>query len=86
MLLKGKNHEAYNLGSDQALSMKELAYKIASFVEDTTVTIQNCSNENIKKNRYIPSIKKAYDQLGLSPSVSLDESINKMIGFYKELK
>lgn len=86
ILLLGKNLNAYNLGSEDAISIKDLAYKVASFVPGASVEIQNLTGHNIKKNRYVPSIKKARKDLGLELTVSLDQSIKKMIQFYKELK
>lgn len=86
MLLKGRNQQAYNLGSEEAISIKELAFKVAGFLNGTTVTIQNLNSENIKKNRYVPSTKKVFEEMGLRVSVTLDESIKRMISFYKGTK
>lgn len=81
ILSHGKNGEVYNVGSDREITMKELAHKIAQKVPGTQVVIQNTQGENIKRNRYIPSIEKARTKLKLEMSVNLDESIQKMIDF-----
>lgn len=78
-LIRGENREAYNVGSDQEISMKELANKIAEKVPGTQVIIQNAQNASGKRNRYIPSVEKARTKLGLKIKVNLDESIQKMI-------
>lgn len=86
LLLLGKNNEAYNLGSEEMISIKDLAQKVAGFVSGSRVEIQNLKIDNVKKNRYVPSTKKAQKEFGLKLTVSLDQSIKKMIRFYKELK
>ncbi len=84
ILLKGRNREVYNLGSDEAISIKELAYKVASQVEGATVNIENNTNVNVRKNRYVPSIEKAKSELGLKLRITLDQSIHKMINIYRK--
>ena len=82
ILLHGKKGEAYNVGSDQEISMKDLAYKISQKVPGSQVVIQN--TESCKtRNRYIPSVEKAKSELNLQIKINLDESIQKMIDFNK---
>lgn len=86
ILLRGKNQEIYNVGSDQEISMKELAHAIAESVPGTEVVVENSLTKNAKRNRYIPSIHKAQSELGLKINISLKESINRMIEFNRGLK
>lgn len=81
ILTRGENGEAYNVGSDQEITMKELSHKIAEKVPGTKVVIQNSESASSKRNRYIPSIEKAKTMLKLEIKVNLDESIQKMIDF-----
>jgi nucleoside-diphosphate-sugar epimerase len=76
ILLDGKNSTPYNVGSDEDLSIKELATKI--------IKILNLSNEIVIKSaptagkpveRYVPSIDLAKKDLGLKVYTSLDDSI-----------
>ncbi len=85
ILLKGKNKEAYNMGSDEAVSIKELASRVADLTQ-SKVAIQNQSGNNLKTNRYIPSIEKAKKELGLSLTMDLNTSIKNMIEFYRNSK
>ena len=78
ILIHGESGEAYNVGSDQAIAMKDLALKIAQKFSGASINIQN---ENGKSSRYVPSIKKAQTLLNLDLKVNLDESIQKMIDF-----
>lgn len=64
--------EIYNVGSDQAVSMGELAACVAE-VFGTTVDKPTCAEEKI--DRYIPSIEKAKRKLGLSIEVNLRNAI-----------
>jgi len=81
ILLRGDNQNIYNVGSDQIVTMKELAELIAREVPGTRVNIQNLQSTSGKRSRYIPSIKKAQDQLNLEIRTSLEESLKKMIQF-----
>lgn len=81
ILLHGESGEAYNVGSDNEISIKDLAQKIAEHVPGTKVHIQNGQNISSKRNKYIPSIEKAKTKLNLDIKINLDESIQKMIGF-----
>ncbi len=85
ILIRGDSGEAYNVGSDKEISMKELANKIAEKVQGTKVVIQN-QNVSTKRSRYIPSIKKAQTELKLELKINLDESIQKMIDFNRGLR
>lgn len=85
MLVNGKTSEAYNLGSDEAISIDELAKKIAGMT-DATVHIQNISEGSLKKNRYVPSIAKAQNELGLQLNIDLNHSLKKMIELYRKTK
>lgn len=78
-LLSDKVNEAYNLGSDEEISIKELANVVAELVPGTSVEIQNSQNLGLKTNRYVPSINKIKKELGVVQKVSLKQSILKML-------
>lgn len=83
ILTKGESGEVYNVGSDQEITMKDLAHKVASLVPETKVVIQNFASEKSRRNRYIPSIEKAKIKLNLKININLENSILKMIDFNK---
>ncbi len=85
ILLHGEKEQIYNVGSDVEISIKDLAYKVSSMVPGTKVDIQN-KNVSAKRNRYIPSIKKAQTSLNLKITTNLDKSIQKMIDFNRGQK
>jgi dTDP-glucose 4,6-dehydratase/UDP-glucose 4-epimerase len=81
LMLQGRNGEIYNVGSDQAISIRELA----EMVRDTlspgkpirVMGQHGHSVGNSVRNRYVPSISKARLELGLDASIALDEAIRR---------
>ncbi len=66
----------YNVGSDQAIPIGDLAKQLAKHYHLPAVAP---AISEAKIDRYIPSIKKAKDELGLLLKYSLAESINETI-------
>ncbi|MEI8672068.1 NAD(P)-dependent oxidoreductase [Vibrio sp. SA48] len=81
ILSSGHSHEVYNVGSSRAISIKELANKVA--LGRVKVCIFGV-DENI--NTYIPCVKKAKTTLGLSESFKIEELISKTKAFYQPIK
>lgn len=65
----------YNVGSEEAYSMGELAKKIGDYFQ---VDVDLNEIDYIKIDRYVPATKKAFDELGLNCS-SLNQAIHKTI-------
>lgn len=78
MLLNGRGGEAYNVGSEEAVSIAQLAHTVADVVEpQCQIHIAKKPDPTVSPARYIPSIQKASDELGLSIEVSLTDAIMK---------
>lgn len=76
MLLHGKVNTAYNLGSDEYIKIKDLAY----LIRDTLSPEKKVNFKNkIPSQRpwYVPEITRATSELGLEVKHSLKESIIK---------
>ena len=72
----GKAGEAYNVGSDNPITIKELAEVVRNTIApQKKVRIINQQNNNFKQNRYVPNIIKAKEQLKLKVIYSIEESI-----------
>lgn len=87
ILLKGKPGEAYNVGSEKEISLKELAKKIAEIYTELTgkkvdIIIKKQPEPGKIPERYVPSTEKAKKELGLKETVSLEEAIRKTLQFY----
>ena len=76
MLFKGKAGQAYNVGSDRAISVLELAHTVRDLIAPHThVTVLGAPNNASSRNRYIPCIAKARYELGLKVTISLEDAI-----------
>jgi nucleoside-diphosphate-sugar epimerase len=81
LLLRGEPGQAYNVGSDQEISIAELAGLVGRLLApDKPITIQREPDPNILRNRYLPCIEKAR-QLGLAPWTPLDLAIRQTAEF-----
>jgi dTDP-glucose 4,6-dehydratase len=76
LLRHGKAGEAYNVGSDRAISIADLAHLVRDLVSPgKPVRILGKPVEGVEQQRYVPDISKIGRDLGLHPSFSLEESI-----------
>jgi nucleoside-diphosphate-sugar epimerase len=75
-----------NVGSSEAITIKDLAYKIQNVLNVSKDVIIETSNVNHpeKSNFYIPNINRA-NKLGLIENISLQNSIIRTYDFYKKL-
>lgn len=73
----GKSGEAFNVGSDEEVSIRELAYLIRDVLSpNKEVVIEGLHRHSqAKRKRYVPNIEKIRDCHSLRPSFSLTESI-----------
>ena len=85
ILFRGKSGEAYNVGSENAVSIRDLAYEIsASFSHPPEVVIAKSSVSCRSAERYVPSIKKARESLGLDSWIKLKEALHRTIKWNHE--
>ena len=76
LLEHGAAGQAYNVGSDQALSIAELAHLVRDIVApNKKVHIHRATNESNGRNIYVPSIQKARNELALEVRVALVDAI-----------
>ena len=78
LLARGARGSAYNVGSDAAVGIADLARKVAALVPQAgPVTILGQPNAGAPRTRYVPSIDKACRDLGLDVWTDLDEAIRR---------
>lgn len=76
LLLEGKAGRAYNVGSDEAISIADLAYRVRDLIApDKPVRILGKPEKNAVRNRYVPDIGQARRELGLEVFTPLDRAI-----------
>lgn len=78
LLERGRPGEAYNVGSDEVVSIAELAYLVRDLLApDKPVKILGQSSVTQGRNRYVPDIHKAKEELGLTVRIPLGEAIRR---------
>ena len=83
LLVRGEGGVAYNVGSDQAISIADLARRvIARVAPGKTVRIMGRSDDDSGRSFYVPDISRARG-LGLDVWTPLDESIDSMVYWAK---
>lgn len=81
LLLKGSAGHAYNVGSDQAICIGDLARLVRDTLSpDKPVRILGAPDARQHRNIYVPDITKAKTELGLRVSVSLTHAIAHAAG------
>lgn len=87
LLLKGRSGEIYNVGSEDAISIADLAYKVRKVLNSTSdVLVCNTPKPTGNHERYVPSTIKARRELGLTCTVELDNSIFNTMRFHKGMR
>lgn len=82
ILIRGQAKRAYNVGSDRAVSIAELARLVAHTI-GTDVTLGALPVEGELPARYVPDVSRARAELGLTVRVSLSEAIESMMAFHR---
>ena len=78
ILDKGVPGRAYNVGSDRAISISDLAHLVSERLSpNKPVIIKDVQSTYQARNVYIPDISRAKTELGLELTISLRESIDE---------
>jgi UDP-glucuronate decarboxylase len=76
LLERGCPGQAYNVGSDEVISIADLAHLVRDILApEKPVHILGQPEAGAARNRYVPDIRKAQEQLGLSVTIPLVEAI-----------
>lgn len=81
LLLKGRDKEIYNVGSEDEISVAELAHMIKTTLK-SNVEIEVLGKE-LELNRFIPENKKIRSEFKINHLVSLETGIKKSYEFLK---
>jgi len=86
ILLRGEAGRAYNVGSEEAVSIRQLADRVADVAAAIwpdrgrpEIMIAKQPQPGQPAERYVPNCRRAREELGLEPATSLDESIRLMM-------
>ncbi len=84
ILLFGKNSMPYNVGSDQAISIAELAQTIVKTLNPKLeVKVLGKANLSVLPNRYVPAIELLKKELKITLTTTLEEGIAETAKFYE---
>ncbi len=80
LLARGRSGEAYNVGSDEAITIAELAELVRLLVAPASEVrlLGKPGADTAIRNRYLPSIEKAKNEFGLRVTTSLEDAILKI--------
>lgn len=77
LLVRGDAGRAYNVGSDEGISIRDLAEKVANLIGSGEFIVKGAPDAGWNPGRYVPDTNLVATQLGLYKSVSLDEAIRR---------
>lgn len=82
ILLSGENNIAYNVGSDQAINIRETAALVANNFSNNTHVKVLTKPSNLPAQHYVPNISKAQSELNLNVNIDINQAIINTINFY----
>ena len=83
MLFRAPSMEAFNVGSDQAVSIVELAHAVSRALNSKAeLYVAQEPVPGAPPRQYVPSIEKARQLLGLDVHVSLEGSIRRTAAWH----
>ncbi|MBK8118869.1 MAG: NAD-dependent epimerase/dehydratase family protein [Sulfuritalea sp.] len=85
LLVRGKPSTPYNLGSDHAIALADLAATILYASGDHVPIEIGQPHMNRGAVRYIPAIERARAELGLTPRIPLTSALGKTIKWARKL-
>jgi dTDP-glucose 4,6-dehydratase len=83
VLLRGKPLRPYNVGSEIAVKVKDLAEEVAAATSPRpTVRVMRT---RAGSDRYVPDTKRAREELGLNERISRPEALRRTLSFYRAI-
>ena len=83
ILVKGTPGRPYNVGAEQAFSL----FEVASLIEKASMRKNSIDIRGEKKtglpSRYVPDITRANQELGLKPTISLEDAIVRTLHWHR---
>ena len=75
LLTRAEPGKAYNVGSDESISIRDLAERVARLLGNGEYRVLGMSDPGWNPGRYVPDTSRIAQDLGLRRSVSLDDAI-----------
>jgi dTDP-glucose 4,6-dehydratase len=81
ILVEGAAAQPYNVGSDAAVTIEQLAHRVDRIVGGSGVLIEGAPSD--PTDRYVPDIGRLNRELRCPPEVALDEAVARTAGWYR---
>lgn len=78
LLVRGRSGRAYNIGSDHAVSLHDLATRIAATLPRPCAVVAG-GTPVVGAERYVPDIGLAHAELGLGVAIGLDAAVARSV-------
>jgi dTDP-glucose 4,6-dehydratase len=83
ILIRGHARRAYNVGSEAALSIRTLAEAVAAAsARNLTVAVRRVPAVSKAPERYVPSTRRAREELSLKQTADLGASLQRTLSWY----
>lgn len=82
---RGARCRAYNVGSEVAYTMRQIAHAVALSTNIDKVEVLGVPKDSQPIDRYVPSTKRANEELGLTNNVSFPEALERTVSWHKEV-
>ena len=82
ILLKGESARPYNVGSSQAITIRELAETVSGLQSKHT-DVEILGRPGVPATRYVPDVSRAENELGLRQNISLQEALRKTLEWHR---
>ncbi len=84
LLVRGARGRAYNVGSDEVVSVAELARLIGGAVEPKAQVVIQSALPQGPQNIYLPNVARARRELGLDVTVPLRDAVMRTLAYLSE--
>jgi nucleoside-diphosphate-sugar epimerase len=82
ILLNGESGRIYNVGSNEAITIKNLAKKISLLFNNHPIVIKGLPTHGISKKYYLPNTDRASLELNLNMKYKLDQALKNSAQWY----
>jgi nucleoside-diphosphate-sugar epimerase len=81
ILIRGERTRAYNVGSDEVVTIAQLARHVAAAVHPAPEVIIQAAQAAGPQNIYLPDVTRVCTELGLEAAIPLREAITRTLTF-----
>lgn len=85
VLFRGRSGRIYNVGSDRAMTIVDLAREVvAAVAPGTEIRVCATPDPNKPPERYVPSIQRATEELGLKQRIDIADALRRTARWHRQ--